>query len=217
MESSSDKPSLSKEEGIALIIAAPSGTGKTTVCHRLMEKMPNLKFSVSLTTRSPRVGEVDGEDYFFVSETTFNNKKERGDFLEWAKVHNNFYGTDRGHVQNLIDQGQDLILELDIQGVESLRQQKFPAVLIFILPPSITELSFRLQNRSTETDDKIEQRIETGKKEIKSYHLFDYVLTNHDVEDTVDNILAIIKAEKCRTSRFSPASQEILDLLNSEA
>lgn len=201
---------------MALIISAPSGAGKTTVCHRLMEKMPNLKFSVSFTTRAPREGEINGEDYFFVSETTFNNKKEHGDFLEWAKVHNNYYGTDGNHVKSFMDQGLDVILELDVQGMESLRKQNFPAVLVFILPPSITELASRLKNRRTETEENINQRIKTGKEEIKSLHLFDYVLTNHDVEDTVDNIISIIKAEKCRTSRFNPASREALEPLKPE-
>ena len=214
MSSSPQYPTFSKEEGIALVLSAPSGTGKTTLCHRLMEKLPDLKFTVSHTTRPPREGEIDGEDYFFISETEFNTMRDRGDFLEWAQINRNFYGTAFGSVKASHKMGQDFILELDVQGAESLRELKYPAIFVFILPPSLEELKARLKNRATESEEKINLRLETGLKEIKKCLTYDYILTNREVEETVDNLISIINAEKLRTARFIPPAKDIQALLD---
>lgn len=216
MTPSSLKSSFSKEDGIAVILSAPSGAGKTTLCHRLMEKRPDIKFTVSHTTRAPRKGEIDGESYFFISEAEFQKKRERGDFLEWAIICNNLYGTSYDSIRNFQKSGQDFILELDVQGAETLRHLKYPGIFIFILPPSLEELKARLTNRATESDEKINQRLETGLKEIKKCLTYDFILVNRDVEETVDNLISIIKAEKCRTTRFIPPSKDIQGLLNWE-
>lgn len=214
MTLSSQKPAPSKEEGVALVLSAPSGAGKTTLCQRLMEKLPAVKFTVSHTTRSPRAGEIDGEHYFFVSEAEFNAMRERGEFLEWAQINKIFYGTAFDSVKASHKKGQDFILELDVQGAESLRKIKYPAIFIFILPPSLEELKTRLTNRGTESEEKIKLRLETGLREIKKCLSYDYILTNREVEETVDNLISIIKAEKCRADRFTPPAKDIQALLD---
>lgn len=196
------------------MLSAPSGTGKTTVLKRLMEKRPGIRFTVSHTTRSPRKDEIEGEHYFFISEAEFHEKMERGDFIEWAKISSNFYGTAFDSINDYKKKGHDFILELDVQGAESLRKLNFPGVFVFILPPSIEELSARLTNRNTESQEKINLRLQTGLREIKQCLSYDYILINREVEETVDNLIAIIKAEKCRPACFTPPSQDIQALLD---
>lgn len=203
-------------EGIVLVLSAPSGTGKTTVCHRLMEKLPELRVNISHTTRSPRENEIDGEHYYFVSEKQFQAMREQGDFLEWANINGNFYGTAFESIRKSSEKGHDVLLELDVQGAESLRKLGFSATSIFILPPSLEELKFRLNNRGTESDEIINQRLEIGIKEMKGCMAYDYILTNHEVEEAVDKIISIFQAEKLRASRFVPESADIRELLNSK-
>lgn len=201
------------QEGITFILSAPSGTGKTTTCGILREKIPDLKFSVSHTTRSPRKGEVEGTDYFYISESTFKAKIEEGSFLEWAKVHNNYYGTCRDTVSQCLKNGDNILLELDVQGVQSLRKMNFPGTYIFIIPPSIEELVRRLKGRGTETEETLEKRIAVGKQEIQKYELYDFVLTNYDSRKTADTLIAIIEAEGVRMQRYKPTSKDIEALL----
>ena len=201
-------------EGITFIVSAPSGTGKTTTCRMLQERMPDLKFSISHTTRSPRDGEKEGKDYFFISENEFKEKIARGAFLEWAKVHNQYYGTAQETITRHRKNGDNIILDLDVQGVESLRKMNFSGIFVFILPPSLEELTSRLRNRGTENEDSIQKRIEVGKNEIKKYSMYDFVLTNSNVEDTVQKIISIIEAETCRVNRYRPTSPDLGALLN---
>ena len=201
-------------EGITFIVSAPSGTGKTTTCRMLQEKMPDLKFSISHTTRSPRDGEKEGKDYFFISENEFKEKIAQGAFLEWAKVHNQYYGTAQETITRHRKNGDNIILELDVQGVESLRKMNFSGIFVFILPPSLKELTRRLRNRGTENEDSIQKRIEAGKNEIKKYSMYDFILTNSNVEDTVQKIISIIEAETCRINRYRPTSPDLGALLN---
>ncbi|NIQ00746.1 MAG: guanylate kinase [Nitrospinaceae bacterium] len=202
------------KEGLPIILSAPSGAGKTTVCQALLKRLPDLRFSISHTTRAPRENEQDGVDYFFVSQETFLEMTQRDEFVEWAKIHNNYYGTARKNIEETLQQGKDLILELDVQGVESLRNLRYKGVFIFILPPSLAELEKRLVGRGTEPDDKIKKRLAVGKEEIAKCHLYDYIVTNADVEETVDTLLAIIRAEKNRAGRYQsdcPEFRKILD------
>ena len=204
-------------EGITFIVSAPSGTGKTTTCRMLQERMPDLKFSISHTTRSPRDGEKEGKDYFFISENEFKEKIARGAFLEWAKVHNQYYGTAQENITRHRKNGDNIILELDVQGVESLRKMNFSGIFVFILPPSLKELTRRLRNRGTENEDSFQKRIAVGKNEIKKYSMYDFVLTNSNVEDTVQKIISIIEAETCRVNRYRPTSPDLGALLNGES
>ena len=206
-----------QSNGIIFILSAPSGTGKTTICKLLTQKLPDLKLSISHTTREPRNGEVEGTDYHFTSKKEFEEKIERGEFLEWAKVFKNYYGTafesvDRHHLN-----GDDVLIELDVQGAQSLRDIHYKAVFIFMMPPSLEVLETRLNNRGTESPSKIQERLKTSKKEMQLSPLYDYILTNVDVEQTIDHLLSIITAERFRKERYKPSSPDLDNLINDEA
>ena len=201
------------QKGLSIIISAPSGTGKTTTCKRLIQRMPNLRIATSHTTRKIRDGETVGVDYFFISRKEFETKRDNEDFLEWAQVHTEYYGTSFESIEKPQQEGFDILLELDVQGVDSLRNMKFNGAYILILPPSIKEMMNRLRKRGTETEESIEIRVNTGKEEIKNYKKYDYVITNFDVEETVESILAIVQSEKSRVSHYIPTSDDIKELL----
>lgn len=206
--------SPSPQKGLALIVSAPSGTGKTTVCGKLREQLPNLRFKISHTTRSPREGEQDGVHYHFISETEFQNGVQNGVFLEWAQVHTDHYGTRRDQVESSLRNGFDLLMELDVQGVTSLREQNFDGVFVLILPPSLAELEKRLVGRGTEPADKIKKRLDTAKNEIAQYKLYDYIVTNHEIDDTVLTLKNILHSERFKSTRFVSESQDIQSLIN---
>ena len=201
------------QKGLPIIISAPSGTGKTTTCKRLIQRMPNLKIATSHTTRKIRDGETVGVDYFFISKKEFETKRDNKDFLEWAQVHTEYYGTSFESIEKPQQEGFDILLELDVQGVDTLRNMKFNGAYILILPPSIKEMMNRLRKRGTETEESIEIRVNTGKEEIKNYKKYDYVITNFDVEETVESILSIVQSEKSRVSHYIPTSDDIKELL----
>lgn len=203
------------QEGLPIIISAPSGAGKTTLLRSLKERLPALDFSVSHTTRPPRENERDGEDYHFISKADFLKMTDRNEFLEWAKIHDNYYGTTLKNIESTLKKGKDLVLELDVQGVEALRDLKYQGVYIFILPPSLEELKKRLTGRGTEPDSQIRQRLEVGKKEISKSHLYDFAVTNVNVDESVDTILSIIRAEKSRMNRYQPDCPEIRKIIES--
>ena len=203
-------------KGFAIIISAPSGTGKTTICNSLRENIPDLKFTISHTTRKIRESEVDGVDYIFISKNEFENKIKNNDFLEWAQVHGNYYGTSLESVDTTLNKGYDTLLEIDIQGVKSLRKMNYQGTYIIIFPPSVKELEVRLRKRGSDSEEKILQRVETGKKEIKKYKMYDYIVTNHVVKDTVNNIISIMQAEKFKTQHYLPNSPDIKLLLKDE-
>ena len=201
------------QKGLPIIISAPSGTGKTTICKRLIQRMPNLRIATSHTTRKIRDGETGGVDYFFISRKEFETKRDNKDFLEWAQVHTEYYGTSFESIEKPQQEGFDILLELDVQGVDSLRNMKFNGAYILILPPSIKEMTNRLRKRGTETEESIEIRVNTGKEEIKNYKKYDYVITNFEVEETVESILTIVQSEKSRVSHYIPTSDDIKELL----
>ena len=204
-----------KSKGIIFILSAPSGTGKTTTCKILKQKLPELKFSVSHTTREARSGESEGEDYFYIPQKDFEDKIKRDEFLEWAKVHKQYYGTAFETIDRHRQNGEDILIELDVQGAKSLRDINYDAVFIFILPPSLKELEERLTKRGTEPPEIIRDRMEVGKNEIKQYELYDYILTNVNVEETAENLFSIIRAERCRKEIYEP-SPDLSSLLNSK-
>ena len=206
-----------QSNGIIFILSAPSGTGKTTGCKLLTQKLPDLKFSISHTTREPRNSEVEGIDYHFTSKKEFEEKIERGEFLEWAKVFKNYYGTafesvDRHHLN-----GDDVLIELDVQGTQSLRDIHYKAVFIFMMPPSLEALETRLNNRGTEPASTIQERLKISEKEIQLSPLYDYILTNVDAEETSDHLPSIITAEHFRKEHYKPSSPDLDNLINDEA
>jgi len=203
-----------QSNGIIFILSAPSGTGKTTICKLLIQKLPDLKFSISHTTREPRNGEVEGTDYHFTSKKEFEEKIERGEFIEWAKVFKNYYGTAFESVDRHNLNGEDVLIELDVQGAQSLRDINYKAVFIFMMPPSLEELKTRLNKRGTESASKIQDRLETSKKEMQQSPLYDYILTNIDTEETTNNLISIITAEHSRKERYKPSSPDFKNLMN---
>ncbi len=189
------------QEGLLLIISGPSGVGKGTVCRHLMTIKEGLRLSVSTTTRLPRSEEKDGKEYFFTDEDNFKTMIEKGDFLEWALVHDHYYGTSLDVANEAIDRGEILILEIDVQGAAQVRQKEPYSVSIFLAPPSMETLENRIRGRGTESDEKIERRLTTARQEMDSYILYDYLVINDKVEKAAAKIGAIIDAEKCKVSR----------------
>jgi guanylate kinase len=196
--------------GIVFIVASPSGGGKTTICHRLLESDPSLCFSVSFTSRSPRPGEKDGIDYFFVSEEEFRSKVDRGEFLEWAVVHGHLYGTEKAHVEGITNGGFDALLDIDVQGAESVKATLPDSVRIFILPPSKEELIDRLRNRGTEQAQELERRLSIATKEISYMKNYDYAVINDDLEKAVEEVKAIIEAERHGLRHDQPQVRQVL-------
>ncbi|SMB94579.1 guanylate kinase [Thermanaeromonas toyohensis ToBE] len=189
-------------QGLLLVISGPSGAGKGTICRALREKMPEVGYSISATTRPPRPGEKDGESYFFLDRERFLQMLKEGAFLEWAEVYGELYGTPRKPVEEALARGQDIILEIDTQGAAQVKRYYPEGVFIFIVPPSYSELEKRIKGRGTESPAAIKDRLAWVKKEMAQLDLYDYVVINDQVEEAVAKIQAIIIAEKCRTKRL---------------
>ncbi|MDY6825693.1 MAG: guanylate kinase [Bacillota bacterium] len=188
-------------EGILLIISGPSGVGKGTVCRRLLEIRKELKVSVSYTTRPPRHGEIDGREYNFIDRESFEAMINKDAFLEWAVVHGYYYGTRRVAVEEALSHGEDLILEIDVQGATQVRVKMPESVSVFLAPPSMKVLEERIDGRGTEDEQRIKDRLATARREMKVYHRYDYVVVNETVEKAASLINSIIDVEKCRVSR----------------
>ena len=189
-------------EGLLIVISGPAGTGKGTVVGRLLEKNPNIKLSISKTTRKPRPGEKEGVNYFFVSREQFEEEIKNERFLEYAEYNNNYYGTPKDFVFEALEKGFDVILEIETQGALKIKKAFSDAVLIFLLPPSIEELYKRLVKRGTESEDEIRARLEIAKNEIKLVPEYDYCVINDNVDDAAEKIQKIIEVEKLKSRRF---------------
>jgi guanylate kinase len=197
--------------GQLFILSAPSGAGKTTILKKVMAQVTGLAFSVSHTTRSPRSGEQDGVDYFFVSDAEFQDMQKQDLFLEWAEVHGNFYGTSRPAVLQQLQQGQDVVLDIDVQGAEIIRKGKaVPAVSVFVAPPSLVELERRLRGRKTDSNETIELRLQNAAMEMKAASGYDYLVINDDLEQAVVTLQAVIIAERSRGHRLATGEPIIL-------
>lgn len=200
-----------KARGSLIVLSGPSGAGKGTIHKELLEQDDNLRMSISMTTRSPRDGEVDGVDYYFVTEEEFKKEIKKGSFLEYAFVHGNYYGTPKAPVEKNLDAGHDVILEIDIQGALQVKENNEDGIFVFIMPPSMRELRDRLVKRGTESKEKIIDRFKTAYKEINEMSKYNYVVINDVVELAVEKVQAIILAERCRVDRI-----EDFDLNNQE-
>jgi len=196
---------LMMSRGLLIVISGPSGVGKNTVIDHLFKRQPDLKYSVSATTRIPRPNEIDGQHYFFLTETEFQKKIGNGEFLEWAKVYENYYGTPKLYVQQLLESGQDLVLDIEVQGAIQVKRSLPEAVLIFLAPPSLTELKKRLIGRNTEPEAELNKRFQYIKTEFESVSRYDYLIINNEIDLTCARIECIIQAEKYRVNRQEPA------------
>ena len=174
--------------GIVLVLCAPSGTGKTTLSKRLLEEFPRFAFSISYTTRQPRKGEVHGKDYYFVSEEEFCQKRDAGYFAEWAEVHGKFYGTPKDATLEMLEQGKDIIFDIDVQGASQLYGNLKQGCYVFILPPSRAELEKRLRGRGTDDEATIMRRIANAQKELEQAHWFNAWIVNDDLEKAYDQL-----------------------------
>lgn len=195
-----------KGAGLVLIISAPSGTGKTTLVKEVMRRLPGLRFSVSYTTRLPRPNENEGEDYHFVSHSTFQKMVEKDEFLEWAEVLGNRYGTLRPDLKKIESEGMDLILDIDTQGAKKVMKELVQPVSIYFLPPSLKVLRERLMNRGVDSLEMIKFRLSSARKDMEEAHGYHYVLVNDNLEDAVEKLRCIIVAERCR--RLTPSILE---------
>ncbi|HEX6736529.1 MAG TPA: guanylate kinase, partial [Azonexus sp.] len=183
---------------------APSGAGKTTLVRLLLEREPEVQLSISYTTRDPRPGEADGREYHFVDAATFRAMIERHDFLEWAEVHGNFYGTSQRWIAERLEAGRDVLLEIDWQGAQQVRAQFPQAIGVFILPPSMDELTRRLTGRGTDSSEVIARRLAAAQAEMRHVGEFDYVIINDQLEQALDDLRAVVRA-----SRLSFAAQRV--------
>jgi len=197
-------------KGILIILTAPSGTGKSTVAGKVLKARPKVAFSVSHTTRPLRPGEVDGEDYYFVDDATFDGMVEDHAFAEWAHVHARRYGTSKEEVRRRLDAGFDVLFDIDPQGGIQLMEVYPDAVTIFMVPPALESLEARLRGRGTETSEQLQIRLGVAKSEIAQAHRYQYVVVNEVLERAVSDFIAIIDAERQRTSRQSKCLQQLI-------
>lgn len=200
----SGQPRLSTDRrGILFIISAPSGTGKTTLCKQLTTNLPDLWHSISYTTRQPRLGEEHGREYYFVDEQSFQEMIDRNEFVEWARVYGNLYGTPWKSLTEKIDQGIDVLLEIDVQGAMQVRKRFEDSVSIFILPPSIAALRSRLQTRASDTAEEIQRRLHKVKEEVWSYREYAYIVRNDDINRSIRDLESIFWSERLKTKRLN--------------
>jgi len=188
-----------QRRGNLFVISAPSGAGKTTLCQKLLNKIPDMKLSVSYTTREPRKGEVNDVDYTFVTREKFKKIIERGEFAEWATVHGNLYGTSIKRIKEFNSKGYDIILDIDIHGATQLRKSYEGAVYIFVLPPSMEALEKRLINRRTDSEEIIRNRLDNAKAEISQYENYDYIIINDRIDKAYKELESIVLSARLRT------------------
>ncbi|HYS15569.1 MAG TPA: guanylate kinase [Candidatus Binatia bacterium] len=191
-----------RRRGTLFVVSAPSGAGKTTLCREIRLRLPDLAYSVSVTTRPPRPGEMDGVDFRFVGVPEFQAMLARGELAEWATVHGNLYGTRARSLEEALATGRDVLLDIDTQGAAQLRARYSDAVLIFILAPSVKELEQRLRERRSDADVEIERRLVRAREEIALWRRYDYLIVNRDVKEAMEQLESIIMAERCRVARL---------------
>jgi guanylate kinase len=197
-------------EGSLIIVSGPSGAGKSALVGAVLAAMPGLTFSVSYTTRAPRGAERDGVEYHFVGNAEFEALISRGELLEWAEVYGNFYGTARKEISERLQEGKDVLLDLDVQGARSIRQKRPDAICIFVLPPSYQVLRERLENRKLDKDYVIAQRLRIARQEISQFREYHYLIINDDFRGSVEELKAIIASSRCRMASQAASAESIV-------
>ena len=188
-------------KGVLLVVSGPSGAGKGTICQLLREQLPDLGYSISVTTRQPRVGEVDGVNYFFKTVPQVKEMIAKGELLEYAEVYGNYYGTPRKYVEDLLNTGHDVLLEIDIQGALQIKERFPEGVFVFIVPPSLDELSARIYKRGTDSEDVIKRRMASVAGELTYAQKYDYIIVNDIAQKAANKVLTIMEAERYRVDR----------------
>ncbi len=202
--------------GTLFVVAAPSGAGKTTLVGRLLADDTRVKNSISYTTRAPRLGEENGREYHFIDVQRFLAMRERGEFAEWAEVHDNFYGTSRVWLEQRLKEGSDMMLEIDWQGAQQMRRQLPEAVSIFILPPSIDELELRLRKRGSDSEDVIARRVAGALSEMRHVGEFDFVIINNDLDVALGELKAAVSASRLRYARQRARHPDVFRFLDQD-
>ncbi|HEV8043053.1 MAG TPA: guanylate kinase [Bryobacteraceae bacterium] len=192
------------------IISAPSGSGKSTLVHRLMQSVTQLTFSISYTTRPPRPSETPGVDYIFISRAEFEERLAKAEFLEYAQVFDNYYGTHRSTFEQAAQEGRDLVLDIDVQGARQLKVAIPEAISIFVLPPSREVLEQRLRARSQDSEEVIQRRLKGAAEEVRNYTQYDYVLINLEIDESAARLASIVRAERLRKARMEEEVRPIL-------
>jgi len=202
---------LLRHSGNVFVLSAPSGTGKSTLAKQLVKHVADLNFSVSFTTRKPRPGEVDGKDYFFVDDATFDAMVAEDGFVEWVRVYERRYGTGKAWIREKLESGMDILLDIESQGARKVHEAIPDAVMVFLLPPSSAELSARLRGRGDESEEQVRIRLDYARHELAQFEGYDYLVVNDTVEQAYRRLESIINATRCRRERMGTTAQQILD------
>lgn len=201
---------MNHAKGTVFVLSAPSGTGKSTLAKRLVAALPDLVFSISITTRAPRPGEQDGREYFFVDDAAFDQKIAAGDFLEWVQVYAHRYGTSRSWIEAQLHKGKDVLLDIETIGALNIKQRMPDAVMIFLMPPSMEELSNRLSKRGDTSEEQMRLRLGHARSQLEQYLHYHYLVVNDSVDLAFDKLKAIIEAQRCRRDAMERSAESIL-------
>ena len=201
---------MSSDRGLLFIVSAPSGTGKTTLVERLVEHTPSLKMSRSYTSRAARDGETDGVDYNFVTRSKFEAMAAAGEFLEWAEVFGNLYGTGASDTETVLAAGHDVVLVIDVQGARKVRARGVETTTVFVMPPSMAVLEQRLRGRSKDSETEIQRRLQVARAEVAAFAEYDFVVVNDELTSAVDRLRSIVVAERSRLDRMQPSAETIV-------
>ena len=201
----------SKSRGLLVVVSAPSGAGKTTLVERLVEQTPNLKMSRSYTSRTARQGETDGVDYNFVTRERFEAMVGAGEFLEWADLFGNLYGTSAADTERALESGSDVVLVIDVQGARQVRRRRAETTAIFVMPPSFEVLEQRLRGRSKDSEEAIQRRLRVARQEVAAFAEYDFLVINDELAAAVDRLRSVVLSERARLNRMRAAAERIVD------
>ena len=199
------------DKGIFIVVSAPSGTGKSSICQRFLQACPEIRFSVSYTTRLPRPGEVNGKDYFFISREEFQKRIDQGEFAEWVENYRNLYGTSMKTMKEYLAKGENILLDIEPRGAKKIKQKFRKGIFVFILPPSREDLLHRLKGRGHESSDIIQTRYAQAERELKEISWYDYVIFNDDLETAVNQLISIYIAQRCKRNNIKTKIKKFMN------